>query len=82
MKATKIIVPVLIDSVYRLRADPTSTLGVRLKARQVCFVEFEAFKLRMDSSTQTLLAQLKLIAKNESTSPLFFSRCVSGVCGS
>jgi hypothetical protein len=32
--------------VYRLRADPTSTPTVRLGTRQVCSVEFEAFKLR------------------------------------
>jgi len=73
---------VLIDSVYRLSADPTSTLGVRLEARQVCFVEFEAFKLRVRFLSWTLLAQLKLIAKNESTSPFSHIRCVSGVYGS
>ena len=35
----------VIVFVYRLCADASSTLGVRLRMDQVCYVEFEAFKL-------------------------------------
>lgn len=65
--------------VYRLSADPTSTLGLCLGTRQVCSVEFEAFKLQEKSFPWTLLAQFKLIANNESTNSFTSRSCVSGI---
>lgn len=58
----KLIIVLITVFVYRLCADASSTLGVRLRMDQVCSVEFEAFKLRKSLLLCTFLAQFKLIA--------------------